>query len=72
MQVGMTKDQGLYNKPSAAVHPGALAVGTLPQYNTTHSPGEEDYLYKALCYSMKLKTSLVQKEIGYHRVQVHC
>ena len=34
MQVGATKDQGLYNKPSAAVHPGALAAGTLPQYNT--------------------------------------
>ena len=30
MQVGMTKDQGLYNKPSVAVHPGALAAGTLP------------------------------------------
>ena len=34
MQVGTTKDQGFYNKPSAAVHPGALAAGTLPQYNT--------------------------------------
>ena len=34
VQVGMTKDQGLYNKPSAAVHPGALAGGTLPQYDT--------------------------------------
>ena len=34
MQVGKTEDQGLYNKPSAAVHPGALAAGTLPQYNT--------------------------------------
>ena len=34
MQVGTTKDQGLYNKLSAAVHPGALAAGTLPQYNT--------------------------------------
>ena len=34
VQVGMTKNQGLYNKPSAAVHPGALAAGTLPQYNT--------------------------------------
>ena len=33
MQVGTTKDQGLYNKPSAAVHPGALAAGTLPQYS---------------------------------------
>ena len=34
VQVWTTKDQGLYNKPSAAVHPGALAAGTLPQYNT--------------------------------------
>ena len=34
MQVGTTKDRGLYNKPSAAVQPGALATGTLPQYNT--------------------------------------
>ena len=34
MQVGTTKDHGLYNKPSAAVHPGVLAAGTLPQYNT--------------------------------------
>ena len=34
MQVGTTKDQGLYNKPSAAVHPGALAARILPQYNT--------------------------------------
>ena len=34
MQIGKTKDQGLYNKRSAAVHPGALAAGTLPQYNT--------------------------------------
>ena len=33
MQEGTTKDQGLYNKPSAAVLPGALAAGTL-QYNT--------------------------------------
>ena len=36
MQVRTTKDQGLYNKPSTAVHPGALAAGTLPQYNTIH------------------------------------
>ena len=36
MQVGKTKDQGLYNKPSAAVHAGALAAGTLPQYNIIH------------------------------------
>ena len=35
--VGKTKDQGLYNKPSAAVNPRALAAWTLPttiQYNT--------------------------------------
>ena len=34
MKVGTTKDQGLDNKPSAAVHLGALAARTLPQYNT--------------------------------------
>ena len=39
MQVGKTKDQGLYNKPSAAVHPGALAAGTLPQYNNVQLCG---------------------------------
>ena len=33
VQVGTNEDQDLYNKPSAAVHPGALAAGTLPQYN---------------------------------------
>ena len=38
MQVGTTKDQGLYNNPSAGVHPGALAAGTLPQYNTNSLP----------------------------------
>ena len=35
MQVGTSRDQGLYNKPSAAVHPGALAAETLSQYNTS-------------------------------------
>ena len=34
VQVGTTKDQGLYNKLSVTVHPGALAPGTLQQYNT--------------------------------------
>ena len=34
MQLGTTKDQGLYNKPWAEVHLGALAAGTIPQYNT--------------------------------------
>ena len=36
VQVGTTKDQGLYYKPSAAVHRGVLAAGILPQYNTIH------------------------------------
>ena len=34
VQVGTTKDQGFYNEPSAAVHPGELAAGTLLHYNT--------------------------------------
>ena len=38
MQVGTTEDQGLYNKPSAAGHRGALADGTLPQYNRSAFP----------------------------------
>ena len=29
MQVGTTKDQCLYTKPSAVVHSGSLAAGTL-------------------------------------------
>ena len=37
MHVGTTEDQGLYNKPSAAVHPGALAAVTLPQYTIQYS-----------------------------------
>ena len=41
VQVGMTKDQGLYNKPSAAAHPGALTARTLPQYNTTHEKANQ-------------------------------
>ena len=39
MQVGTTEDQGLYNNPSAAMNPGALAAGTLPQYNTIRHEG---------------------------------
>ena len=35
MQVGRTKDQGLYNKPSAVVHPGGISRRdpTTIQYN---------------------------------------
>ena len=47
MQVGTTEDQGLYNKPSAAVHPVALAAGTLPQYSTIQ------YVYSFVsCHSL--------------------
>ena len=49
MQVGTTKDQGLYNKPSAAVHPGALAAGTLPQYNTIPQYPAFAYYTHAIC-----------------------
>ena len=44
----MIKDQGLYNKPSAAVHPGPLAAGTLPQYNTTTSEEKISSLLRLL------------------------
>ena len=40
VQVGKTKDQGLYNKPSDAVHPAALAAGTLQQYKKTPQLGQ--------------------------------
>ena len=46
VQVGTTKDQDLYTKPSAAVHPGALAAGTLPQYNTSTSSSLDIRLYE--------------------------
>ena len=56
MQVGTTKHHGLYNKPSAAVHPGALAAGTLPQYNTNlFLPVFENYL------SLKLRNFKFRK-----------
>ena len=45
MQVGKTKDQGLYNKPSAAVHPGALAGGTLLQHNTPDSHCSREFTF---------------------------
>ena len=51
MQVGTTKDQGLYNKPSAAVHPGALAAGTLPQYKYPLDVEVEEKHRLAVCYS---------------------
>ena len=41
MRVVTSKDQGLYNKPSAAVHPGALAAGR-PYQNTIQ--------YNAICW----------------------
>ena len=46
MQVEMTKHQGLYNKPSATVHPGASATGTLLQYNTIYNFNDPAYFPK--------------------------
>ena len=62
MQVGKTKDQGLYNKPTEAVYPGALAAGTLPQFITIQSVKleytEHDYSRSALLSSRKLLLAL--------------
>ena len=56
VQVGTTEDQGLYNKPLAAVHPGALAAGTLP-HNKTCRQFREPFLqmiqYTDSCYVHK-------------------
>ena len=69
MQVGTTKDRGLYNKPSAAVHPGALTARTLPQYNTTRTSVKQDkvkvmniqvFLYVTPCI-------LVNSDVSEHR-----
>ena len=60
MQVGKTKDLGLYNKPSAAVHPGALAAGTLPQYNTIQ------YIFGSINKYLNIK---VHKDVSYSKTQ---
>ena len=54
MKVGTTKDQGLYDKPLAAVHVGALAAGTLPQY-------QYQYTYSTLRFTpLSVFTVLIQ------------
>ena len=60
MQVGTTKDQGLYNKPSAAVHPVALAAGTLPQYNRLRVA-----LKILILHSQRNKTNLLHNTAAY-------
>ena len=58
MRVGTTKDQGLYNKPSAAVHPGALAAGTLLQYKSTRvSKDQKTETQKVRRLSLREKAS---------------
>ena len=49
MQVGTTKDQGLYNKPSAAVHPGGISrrFPTTIQYNKEVGWAGLDWSYLA-------------------------
>ena len=47
MQVGTTKDQGLYNKPWAAVHPGGISrrdpiIYNIKNNRSTHGEGYTD------------------------------
>ena len=63
MQIGTTKDQGLYNKPSAAVHPGAIAAGTLQQYNTKIKRA-----YVALIYIYISMDSPLEKKFWSYKV----
>ena len=83
MQVGRTEDQGLYNKPSAAVHPGALAAGTLPQYKTVqydkiHSESHKilsgnklpHWGFEIQCYR-ELSPSTHHSLIFEHRLQIN-
>ena len=58
MQVGTTKDQGLFNKLSAAVHPGALPPVTLPQYNTIGQKGRCHLQDQSVVGKIILKSSL--------------
>ena len=58
MQVGTTKDQCLYNKPSAAVHPGALVAGTLPQYNTIYKSQAVSVLPRRRLFMYLLKGTM--------------
>ena len=56
LQVGTLKDQGLYSKPSVAVHPGALATRTLPQYSTTYLPFTCGvFLSACICFHARVK-----------------
>ena len=76
MQVGTTKDQGLYNKPSAAVLPGALAAGTLPQYNTPRLPLDGFSLnlifeyFSKICHNSIL-IKICQRRVFYMETYVH-
>ena len=72
MQVGTTEDQGLYNKPSAAAHPGELAAQTLPQYNTLEDGKQvvpkRRYNYQSTLCNISRWT---KHEITYHIRVVH-
>ena len=75
MQVGTTKDQGLYNKSSAAVHLGALAAGTLPQYNTIQSreknlPDCERHPMKILMSEVTLIRKLKIRTFGCYTMRM--
>ena len=65
MQVGMTKNQSLYNKPSAAVHPGALVAGTLPQYNTIqYHPNAQSIFVTFIVFLLHVSVSRSSSSVG--------
>ena len=73
MQVGKTKDQGLYNKPSVVMHPGALAAGTLPQYKNTipscktfHDVSEYVVSYRLARYTSKNRFGILRTTTLLH------
>ena len=68
MQVGTTKDRGLYNKPLAAVHPGALAAGALPQYNRIHGINFCLELYLKLLFVPRSKHTISIKLKPTHSI----
>ena len=69
VQVGTTKDQGLYNKPSAAVHPGALAAGTL-LHTYIHKKKYTTAILRDLIYSSLLWTSNTKTAEATERTEI--
>ena len=64
VQVGTTEDQGLYNEPSAAVHPGALAAGILARYNTYDSTNRWQRLVYSIANVPVLPTAMWRRTLS--------